>query len=370
MGARKKQKGGAKAELTKIPAPVAVPGSAATVQFGIPRPPQQLVLLFSPVEWEEFVREWVYGLKQQYSKVLRMGGGGDMGIDVAGFTDAKLLQGVWDNYQCKYYASPLKPSTAAPEIAKVMWYSFNKEYVPPRKYYFMAPRECGMTLKKLLANPGTLKKYVVDNWDNQCAEAITEEQTIALNDDFAEYVKGFNFSIFDQRTLLEVLDEHRKTPYYAVRFGGGLPNRQNVIAPPFQAAEEGNRYVQQIFEAYSEKTKTNITDLICLKGELELGAHFHRQREFFYQAEALRNFARDSVPTGTFEDLQSEVHAGVADVEAGAHPDGYERMNAVTQAAAGLAMTSNALMSVTKIQDRKGICHQLANEDRLRWKKP
>ncbi len=357
-------------KMSEIPAPAALAGTTANVQFGIPRPPQQLVLLFSPAEWEEFIREWVHSLKQQYSKVLRMGGGGDMGIDVAGFTDGKLLHGVWDNYQCKHYANALTPAIAAPEIAKVIWHSFKKEYLPPRKYYFVAPKECGMTLKKLLASPGELKKYVIDNWDKQCADAITEKQTIALDGDFKKYVEGFEFSIFDQRTLLEVLDEHRKTPYYAVRFGGGLPNRPKIAAPPFQPQEESSRYIQQIFEAYSDKTETDVSDLTCISGQPELGAHFDRQRESFYHAEALRNFARDNVPTGTFEDLQSEVHAGVADVEAAAHPDGYERMNAVTQAAASLAMTSNALMSVTKTQDRKGICHQLANEDRLHWRKP
>lgn len=57
------------------------------------------------------------------------------------------------------------------------------------------------------------------------------------------------------------------------------------------------------------------------------------------------------------------------DVEAAAHEDGYARVNAVTQAAVSLQMTSNALMSVVKVQDRKGMCHQLANEDRLRWRK-
>jgi hypothetical protein len=75
------------------------------------------------------------------------------------------------------------------------------------------------------------------------------------------------------------------------------------------------------------------------------------------------------VPPGTFKDLQSEVHAGVVDVEAAPHQDGYARMNAVTQAAAQLQLTSNALISVVKIHDRKGMCHQLANDDRLRWRK-
>ncbi len=358
------------ADLTDIPPPSATPGTAANVQFGIPRPPQQQLLLYSPEEWEEFIREWVHHLKKQYSKVLRVGGAGDMGIDVGGFTDDKRLLGVWDNYQCKHYAKALTPSEVTPEIAKVLWHSFKKHYAAPRRYYFVAPMECGITLKKLLLKPEDLRTYVRDHWSKQCARAVTEDETIALDGEFEQYFNAFDFTVFDQRSLLEVLDEHRNTPYHAIRFGGGLPARPKVDAPPFEEKEHSSRYVQQLFEAYSEHTKAGVSDLAGLSARQDLADHFHRQREFFYHAEALRNFARDTVPAGTFEDLQSEVHAGVADVEAAAHADGYARVNAVTQTAVGLSITSNALISAIKVQDCKGICHQLANEDRLRWRKP
>jgi hypothetical protein len=63
------------------------------------------------------------------------------------------------------------------------------------------------------------------------------------------------------------------------------------------------------------------------------------------------------------------VYAGVADVEAKAQKDALVRLDAVTQAAQELHLTSNALLTVVKVQDRRGICHQLANDDRLIWKK-
>jgi hypothetical protein len=106
-----------------------------------------------------------------------------------------------------------------------------------------------------------------------------------------------------------------------------------------------------------------------LKAWRDLTHHYNRQREFFYHAESLRNFARDTVPAGTFEELQDEVHAGVIEIEAAPHADGFARVNAVTQAAASLPLTANGLISVTKVQDKRGICHQLANANRLQWKK-
>ncbi len=60
--------------------------------------------------------------KSQYKKVVRLAAATGMGIDVAGFTDAAALKGVWDNFQCKHYDDPLTPSVAMPEIGKVLWH--------------------------------------------------------------------------------------------------------------------------------------------------------------------------------------------------------------------------------------------------------
>ena len=96
-------------------------------------------------------------------------------------------------------------------------------------------------------------------------------------------------------------------------------------------------------------------------------SHNSTTRERFYHAESLRNFARDTVPEGTFDALKDEVYHGVVDVCEGAHPTGFERMRATVTQAAQVAVTSNPLAPATKAQDRQGICHQLANDDRLIW---
>jgi hypothetical protein len=357
-------------KIGAIPTPsVSGVAMAASVQFGKVFQPQQQILLYSPDEWESFIQEWVHSQRQIYADVQRFAGANDMGVDIAGFSDSKGLIGVWDNFQCKHYDNALTPSVAAGEIAKMLWHSFKKEFAPPRAYYFIAPKDCGMKLKKLLLNPGALKKHVVDNWFTQCADAVSGSFTIDLVGAFAAYVDNFDFSIFKSRTTLEIIDEHRKTPYHATRFGGGLGARPRPPAPgPMHAGE--SRYVAQLLEAYGDRLKMNVADVAALTAHPEMEEHFNRQREFFYHAESLRNFARDTVPPGTFEDLQSEVHAGVIDIEAEDHPDALTRCNRVSQAAASLALTANALISTLMVQDRKGICHQLANDDRLRWKKP
>ncbi|GGY30217.1 hypothetical protein GCM10008098_24610 [Rhodanobacter panaciterrae] len=99
----------------------------------------------------------------------------------------------------------------------------------------------------------------------------------------------------------------------------------------------------------------------------KLKEHFRRQREAFYEAESLRVFARDSVPSGTFESLQDDIYDGVVDSHDSNHTDGFEKVYAVTKAAREVQITANALITCAKPKDRDGICHQLVNEDHLRW---
>ena len=80
--------------------------------------------------------------------------------------------------------------------------------------------------------------------------------------------------------------------------------------------------------------------------------------------------ARDSVPDGTFEALQNDMHSGVVEVAEAPHTSGMDRLREVLTASTQVQLDGHAvLMSVSRPDDRKGICHQLANEDRLTWVK-
>lgn len=352
----------------EISTPVASGTSAAKVVYGRVIPPQQQIILFSFNDWEVFLEEWAHYQKSKYQKVVRVGGANDMGVDVAGFTDENAFSGVWDNFQAKHYGDPLTPSTAIPEIAKCLWHSYVGHFTAPRKYFFMAPKGCGPKLKRLLLDPTALKDFIFDKWDEWCANKITSTRTINLEGAFKKYVERFPFKIFTFKTALDLIDEHRKTPYFSVRFGGGLADRPSAEKPPSVPASKESRYLQQLFEAYSDHKKQTVLTLSTLAKWPPVEEHYHRQRELFYHAESLRSFARDSVPPGTFEELQDEIYAGVVDVSFEQHVDAYVRLNAVTKAASQLALTSNGLISVVKIQDRRGICHQLANDNKLVWK--
>lgn len=360
--------------LTEInPPPVSASSvTAELVMHGPWIPPQQRILLYSSEEWETLIHEWAhFSLKSLYVQVERFTGAGDRGIDIAGFVDPQKLQGVWDNYQCKKYAEhALYPSDAWPEIGKILWHSFNKEYRPPRRYYFVAPRGVGTKLASFMGNAEKLKSELIKNWDVNVRNAITEKQEVLLDGEFLAYVRAFDFSIFDSKTVLQVVEGHRKLcPNHLARFGGGLPSRPQPEEPPADIAAAESRYIAQLLEAYADHKKQAVPDVRALKTWPTLNSHFHRQREAFYHAESLRVFARDSVPLGTFESLQDDIHSGIVDVCEADHADGFERAKQVTRAARDLHLTSNALLTCSKPKDRDGICHQLANEDRLLWVK-
>jgi hypothetical protein len=292
---------------------------------------------------EDFIQEWAhYALKSFYAQVLRFTGPGDHGIDIAGFIDAQKLSGIWDNYQCKrYLGHAIQPREAWPEIGKILWYTFNEEYRTPRRYYFVAPHGIGTTLAGYLSNAAKLRKALMENWKNHVQNAITDKQKVPLEGEFLAYVEAFDFSIFDSKTALQVIDGHRCCPNHLARFGGGLPNRPAPDRPPPNIALGESRYVAQLLGAYADHKKQAVSEVIALNAWPALDSHFKRQREAFYHAESLRVFARDNVPAGTFESLQDDIHSGVVDVCDADHVDGYQRVKQVTQAARELHLTSN-----------------------------
>lgn len=341
--------------------------SSDHVQSGVPIPKPIRVKNFSPDEWEDFIEEWASSLKSVYVKARRFGGSGDCGVDVAGFCTDKGFEGEWDNYQCKRYAHALRPSDIWVELGKIIYYSSIGEYTPPRKHYFVASLDVGTALEKLLNKPSELCKKLKENWDGHCKSGITSTKEIELNGSLLSYVDSFDFSIFSSKSHIELIKAHSHTGFHTVRFGGGLPARPSPEDPPVAPVSSESRYIRQLLDAYGDYLGSHIPDINALVAHSMLKKDFRRQRERFYHAEALRNFSRDTVPEGTFDELQSEIYHGVIDITDSIHPNGYDRMKATVTQASSVALTANPLASVTKSQDRQGICHQLANDDRLKW---
>ncbi|MBV7598019.1 ABC-three component system protein [Aeromonas sp. sia0103] len=343
--------------------------SSAHVTSGIPIPKTQRVKLFGADEWEAFTEEWASSLKTSYHSVKRFSGAGDKGLDVVGFIVSNQFDEGWDNYQCKFYENPLTPADIWVEFGKIIYFTYSKEFTPPRKYYFVAPKQIGTKLGRLLANASKLKEELKGNWGKYCEGGITSTAKIKLDGDLLTYFEGFDFTIFDSVSLVKMLEQHASTTFHSVRFGGGLGIRPAPKIPPADSVSLEHRYVRQLINVYAQSIGEDpqSSDLSLLEKDSRIKQDFQRQRERFYTAESLRNFSRDTVPHGVFEALQDDIFDGVVDVCQSKHDCGMTRLSATMSQAANISVDANPLVSVTRPRDKQGMCHQLVNDSRLNW---
>lgn len=350
--------------LTDLEEPI---GSSAMPSLsGPPVTPRQRVHFYSPDEWEEFIREWATALRPEYNQVKRMGGTNDHGVDVAGFKTDQGFEGPWDCYQGKHYNRALRESDAFPEILKVFKAVYDEYYTMPQRYAFIAPQNCGRSLEKLLSQPSQLRIKFIEWVEQKKGKAASLSEN--TQNGILELVKKTDFSCFQSVEVGYMIETHKKTRYHASRFGEPLPNRKPYDCHiPEKIKNHEERYVSQLIEIYKEKIPNEEFSPDNISSHSKYGSHFQRQRESFYSAEALRLYARDSVPEGTFEDLQEDIYSGVIETAEGPHQSGLERLSSVLTAAGQLDLQSHKLISVSYMTDRKGICHQLANKGRLIW---
>lgn len=351
-----------------LPSPaVKTATTADMVATGLPIPPIERIRIFSAGQWEDFALEWADSLCLQYGTVERCGGAGDMGRDIIAFD--KVDPVIWDNYQCKHYKSGLAPSDIWVELGKLVFYTYNNEYTYPRKYFFVAPQGAGTKLSNLLKKPDKLKEQLIGNWEQHCKLGITSTAEVELDSALRAYLDALDFSIFEAVPPLRIIDQHAKTRWYATRFGGGLPARPKVVAPPVAVAANEVAYVRSLLDAYGDHLKCSLPTVADLGPHDDVKGHFSDARLEFYSAEALRAFSRDHLPPGAFEELQDELHGGIKDEMRGVHPDGYRRVLSVVKTAKLLPITDHALKERLSTHDRGGICHQLANDGKVRWVK-
>jgi hypothetical protein len=331
--------------------------------------PIKRLLTYESGEWEAFIHEWIHSLKHRYVDVVRPTGPGDKGLDVVGFEDNEKLKGVWDNHQCKFYKDPLAVSDVVPEIGKIIVYSFQGFYSSPRSVRFISPKGPSTDLALHLGNADKLKQRVKKDWAKAVESKISTKETFPLASDLETYFDAFEFKIFSAPHPLAVIDEHKKTPFFWGRFGGGLPDRPKPTVPPIEVEPHETPYTGKLLQAYGEHLDKEVSQIGDLTGYKSIFDHFSRARERFDEDESFRVFVRDKTAPGTFESLQDEIYDVVVDTCEQGFSDGLARVNAVTERATTLPLDAHPLNKATFVKDRKGICHQLANDDRLTWKK-
>lgn len=357
------QVSGRSVDLRDIPEPFH--GETGVALAGPPISPMARISLYDDVEWELFILEWVHALRAKYVQVKRFGGAGDRGADIAAFKTVNGLEGPWDCFQCKHYADPLALGDILPEILKIFVATVVGECILPDSYQILAPRGCSTKCGRTLSSPEKLKGKFLEQLDGGSAlvNGLEPEIVAAVR----ELAGETDFSMFRSVELTDVLELHSKTCWYSDRFATALQPRPAHVPAPNEVATHESRYVQQLVDVYAEAHPEEGLRPESVASNPKVGERFRRHRENFYKAESLRVYARDSVPPGTFERLQDDIHAGVIDVVESNYDSGLTRLTKVLSLVGQLDLNRHRLISVVEIDDRKGICHQLANADRIRW---
>lgn len=340
--------------------------TAARAEHGPRIAPRKVIQTYDPDEWEVFIEEWATGLYPKYVGVRRFGGSGDRGVDVAGFKTDRGFEAEWDCFQGKHYNKTLAPSDAWPEILKVFLLPVRTPlYTLPSSYSFISPRGLGTNLGHLISTPTELRTKFLEQIESSAAKPFKE-----LDDDtrsaVRELASSTDFTMFGAVEILSLLDQHKATPYYVDRFGGGLPARPTSEDPPQSVRPEELVYLTKLVDAYHERYVT-VDSIASAEVHTKAGKHLQRQRESFFRAEALRTFARDQVLPNTFEGLQNELFDAIVETVEAEYPDGLERLRHTLEQAVNAQLSANALIQVTEPADRRGICHQIANDNRLTW---
>ena len=327
--------------------------------------PKKIVFTYDPDEFEEFVKEWVPALEPQYVRVERHGGSGDHGIDVAGYLTPRGLEGGWHNYQCKHYGNALAWATAAAEMRKMFAGVVLGHFTLPERYVFVAPI-IGPRLVRRLAKPTEARQEFLNDLaatTDKIITLLTSEQRQEVRD----LAEQSDFSMFETIDMDKMLEQHRTTPHWVARFPQMPPPRPANLAPPVHHTPDEARYIQQLLEVYRERWGEDADTLERVAGHAEASINLSRQREAFFAAESLRLFARDATPAGHFEAVLQDVYDIVVEVADGTYDFGWQRLRDVLAAAGQVQLTETILSSYVRPADRKGVCHQLANDDRLIW---
>jgi hypothetical protein len=324
----------------------------------------KIIRSYDATEWEIFIGEWQKGLTK-YAEVKRLGGAGDHGRDVVGLVTTQGCEGVWDNYQCKHYEKPLDFATGIIDIGKIIFHSYGKKFSPPRRMIFVAPRGVGTKFRDFLLNPTKLRSEVLSNWDMRIAKLVAENEVHQLKGGLLDWATGYDFTSFGYATIDEVLDDHRKTAYWASRFGGMLPAPPKGVTPA-TISEHETSYISKLIKVYEKSTGQQIGNVASLlKSFPQEADDLWNQRVRFYDAEAFSAHFRDQTEPGTVEDFADQIHDAVAPgLKLGI--SGAERLNTALTTAT-MTKTISVLEPQARPRVKQGVCHQLANGNKLDW---
>lgn len=332
-------------------------------------PPSAQVMHFSPARWEQFIEDACVERRlgtKRYAQVKRLGNSGDAGRDVEARLIPALQAGRWDLFQAKHYGSRLSPGNAFPELAKFFVNLAEGVFPAPRHYYFCSPQNAGPDLHDLLAAPVNLKQRLLSDW--AVGATGLKDWKHKLTPPISALVQGFNFSIFQECLVRDILRWHALNQPKHFELFGIEPERGSDPSMPAIPTADEFVYVTELLRAYTEHSgrSVHLTNL----EDCEMKEHFSDSRAIFYCAEGLKRFSRDLYQEDEFGALLSMVHDGLRPILSSPRlTSGMERLDRAIEAVSTIRVADSKLAPRLRGGDLPGTCHHLVNEKKIRWVK-
>jgi hypothetical protein len=220
----------------------------------------------------------------------------------------------------------------------------------------------------MLDEPEKLRAFVMDTWGKNCATKITETKSIELSGALLAHAQAFDFSIFRSKQPIELLKEHGQTPYHLPVFGAPLIDRGPPPAPPSTVAASESGYVRQLFEVIADHLNVPVSSVADFAHEGAMKRLFELSRIKFYSAEGLKELARDHMADAAYFDTLLDMFSdGLYHAYTDSSKTGLQRLQHTVLNAQSLQLGGHVLEPHTTPNDREGVCHHLANENRLHW---
>ena len=132
-------------------------------------------------------------------------------------------------------------------------------------------------------------------------------------------------------------------------------------------------YVSQLYVAYGQiAPDANITQPDDLDA-INMREHFEFQRKTYYLAETVHQGTRDTVQPDEddpFDTLKDEIEIGIFEAKRGKYADAVKRIDVIVGVAGSVVLSTgvdNATFQWVGPGEKKGVCHMLVNDGRLRW---
>lgn len=321
-----------------------------------------------PDELEQFVDHWMSHKAKAYVQTQVWAGSGDKGRDVVGFLSASRFEGSWDLFQAKQLKSALRMSDILPELAKVFYHADRDGTSLPSAYHFIAPQGAARAVLEAIGHPTRLRQVIIEQWDQSCAGRIVERATVPLTPALLALIHGFDFAcvhLFDVHAILK--DPHVNPTL--VKYLGADPGDYASKDIPKRPEHVEARYLAEIVGAYGERAELEFSDVDAVLAHGEFSTHLWEQRTRYFEAAYFERHYRDNTLEKELVDFRQQIYHGVVGAYRASYPDTLARIDGVTDRAASV-VPAGILARYARVQVKQGLCHHLANEGFMPWKKP